>query len=221
MLTVHHLNQSRSQRVLWALEELQLPYRIVSYQREKNMLAPPALKQIHPLGKSPVVEDNGYVLAESGAILEYLQETYDSDHRFRPQAIADKLQYRFWLHYAEGSLMPLMVMKLVFASLGKPPIPLGMRTLGNALGKGVQKAWLDRQIATHARYIEDHLSRQPWFAGAQLSMADIQMSFPVMALLARGGITDAPRIAQWVQRIEQRPAWQKAIERGGPFTLPE
>ena len=185
------------------------------------MLAPPALKQIHPLGKSPVVEDNGHVLAESGAILEYLQETYDSDHRFRPQAIADKLQYRFWLHYAEGSLMPLMVMKLVFASLGKPPIPLGMRTLGNALGKGVQKAWLDRQIATHARYIEDHLSRQPWFAGAQLSMADIQMSFPVMALLARGGIKDLPRIGQWVQRIEQRPAWQKAIERGGPFTLPE
>ena len=108
MLTVHHLNQSRSQRVLWALEELQLPYRIVSYQREKNMLAPPALKQIHPRGKSPVVEDNGYVLAESGAILEYLQETYDSDQRFRPQAMAEKLQYRFWLHYAEGSLMPLM-----------------------------------------------------------------------------------------------------------------
>ena len=100
MLTVHHLNQSRSQRVLWALEELQLPYCIVSYQREKNMLAPPALKQIHPLGKSPVVEDNGNVLAESGAILEYLQETYDSDQRFRPQAMADKLQYRFWLHYA-------------------------------------------------------------------------------------------------------------------------
>ncbi|KDV89630.1 glutathione S-transferase, N-terminal domain protein [Raoultella ornithinolytica 2-156-04_S1_C2] len=150
MLTVHHLNQSRSQRVLWALEELQLPYCIVSYQREKNMLAPPALKQIHPLGKSPVVEDNGNVLAESGAILEYLQETYDSDQRFRPQAMADKLQYRFWLHYAEGSLMPLMLMKLVFASLGKPPIPLGMRTLGNALGKGVQKAWLD-PANRHAR----------------------------------------------------------------------
>lgn len=107
--------------------------------------------------------------------------------------------------------MPLMLMKLVFASLGKPPIPLGMRTLGNATGKGVQKARLDRQIATHARYIEDHLSRQPWFAGAQLSMADIQMSFPVMALLARGGIKDLPRIGQWVQRIEQRPARRKRL----------
>ncbi|HHG8771663.1 TPA: glutathione S-transferase family protein [Raoultella planticola] len=220
MLTVHHLNQSRSQRVLWALEELQLPYQIVSYQREKNMLAPPALKKIHPLGKSPVVEDNGHVLAESGAILEYLQETYDNAQQFRPQAMADKLQYRFWLHYAEGSLMPLLLMKLVFASLGKPPIPLGMRTLGNALGKGVQKAWLNRQIATHARYIEDHLSRRPWFAGAQLSMADIQLSFPVMALLARGGIEDLPHIRQWRERVEQRPAWQRAIQRGGPFTLP-
>ncbi|VTN13259.1 glutathione S-transferase [Raoultella terrigena] len=161
MLTVHHLNQSRSQRVLWALEELQLPYQIVCYPRQKNMLAPPELKNIHPLGKSPVVEDNGYVLAESGAILEYLQETYDSTQQLRPQAMADRLQYRFWLHYAEGSLMPLMLMKLVFSSLGKAPVPFGMRTLGGALGKGMQKAWLDRQIATHAGFIEDHLSRWP------------------------------------------------------------
>ncbi|HCB1500950.1 glutathione S-transferase [Klebsiella oxytoca] len=220
MLTVHHLNQSRSQRVLWALEELQLPYQIVSYQRGKNMLAPAELKDIHPLGKSPVVEDNDYILAESGAILEYLQETYDSVQRFRPQSIEDKLQYRFWLHYAEGSLMPLLLMKLVFVSLGKPPVPFGMRTLGNALGKGVQKAWLDRQVGTHARFIEEHLSRHRWFAGEALSMADIQMSFPAMALLARGGVDHLPHLTQWVQRIEQRPAWQRAIERGGPFTLP-
>lgn len=118
MLTVHHLNQSRSQRVLWALEELQLPYQIVRYQREKSMLAPAALKKVHPLGKSPVLEDNGYVLAESGAILEYLQETWDSGGLLKPQAIEDKLQYRFWLHYAEGSLMPLLLMKLVFRQPG-------------------------------------------------------------------------------------------------------
>lgn len=220
MLTVHHLNQSRSQRVLWALEELQLPYQVVSYQRGKDMLAPAALKSVHPLGKSPVVEDNGHILAESGAILEYLQETYDSARRLKPESVEDKLQYRFWLHYAEGSLMPLLLMKLVFASLGKPPVPFGMRTLGNALGKGVQKAWLNRQLETHARFIEAHLSRQRWFAGAELSMADIQMSFPAMALLARGGVDDLPHLTQWVQRVEQRPAWQKAIERGGPFTLP-
>ena len=205
MLTVHHLNQSRSQRVLWALEELQLPYQIVRYQREKSMLAPAALKKVHPLGKSPVLEDNGYVLAESGAILEYLQ---------------DKLQYRFWLHYAEGSLMPLLLMKLVFASLGKPPVPFGVRSLGALLGKGIQKAWLDPQLATHARFIDDHLATRPWFAGERLSMADIQMSFPVMALLARGGVHDLVHIEAWRQRVEQRPAWQRAIERGGPFSLP-
>lgn len=220
MLTVHHLNQSRSQRVLWALEELQLPYQLVCYPRQKNMLAPPELKNIHPLGKSPVVEDNGYVLAESGAILEYLQETYDSTQQLRPQAMADRLQYRFWLHYAEGSLMPLMLMKLVFSPLGKAPVPFGMRTLGGALGKGMQKAWLDRQIATHASFIEDHLSRWPWFAGENLSMADIQMSFPLLALQSRGGIDGLAHIARWTQRVEQRPAWQRAIERGGPFTLP-
>lgn len=160
------------------------------------------------------------VLAESGAILEYLQETYDSAQQLRPLGREEKLQYRFWLHYAEGSLMPLLLMKLIFASLGKPPVPLGMRTLGGALGKGVQKAWLDKQLATHAAYIEQHLARQPWFAGDALSMADIQMSFPVMALLARGGVGDLPHTRRWQQQVESRPGWINAIERGGPFTLP-
>ena len=220
MLTVHHLNQSRSQRVIWALEELSLSYEIVHYQREKNMLAPASLKKVHPLGKSPVVEDNGLILAESGAILEYLQETYDTESRFKPLDPAHKVQYRFWLHYAEGSLMPLLLMKLVFASLGRPPVPFGVRSLGSLLGKGIQKAWLDPQLATHARFIDNHLATRPWFAGERLSMADIQMSFPVMALLARGGVHDLVHIEAWRQRVEQRPAWQRAIERGGPFTLP-
>ena len=136
MLTVHHLNQSRSHRVIWALEELSLPYEIVRYQREKSMLAPESLKKVHPLGKSPVIEDNGLILAESGAILEYLQETYDPESRLKPLDPAHKVQYRFWLHYAEGSLMPLLLMKLVFSSLGKPPVPFGIRTLGKALGQG-------------------------------------------------------------------------------------
>lgn len=140
MLTVHHLNQSRSQRILWALEELALPYRIVRYQREKTMLAPPALKKVHPLGKSPVIEDHGMVIAESGAILEYLQDTYDSIGRFKPADAQGKQHYRFWLHYAEGSLMPLLLMRLLFTSLGKPPVPLGLRTLGGVIGKGAQKS---------------------------------------------------------------------------------
>lgn len=121
MLTVHHLNQSRSHRVIWALEELALPYEIVHYQREKNMLAPEALKKVHPLGKSPIIEDNGLILAESGAILEYLQETYDAESRLKPLDPAHKVQYRFWLHYAEGSLMPLLLMKLVFNSPASRP----------------------------------------------------------------------------------------------------
>ena len=220
MLTVHHLNQSRSQRVIWALEELSLPYEIVRYQREKSMLAPKALKKVHPLGKSPVVEDNGLVLAESGAILEYLQETYDPDGLLKPQEPTQKVQYRFWLHYAEGSLMPPLLMKLVFSSLGKPPVPFGLRTLGKALGKGVEKGWLKQQLETHARYIESHLASHSWFAGEHLSMADIQMSFPVFALLARGGIDNLPHTQAWKKKVEMRPAWQRAIQKGGPFTLP-
>lgn len=220
MLTVHHLNQSRSQRVIWALEELSLSYEIVHYQREKNMLAPASLKKVHPLGKSPVVEDNGLILAESGAILEYLQETYDTESRFKPLDPAHKVQYRFWLHYAEGSLMPLLLMKLIFASLGKPPIPFGLRALGSVLGQGVQKAWLNRQLETHARYIESHLAENSWFAGDALSMADIQMSFPIFALLARGGIENLPHIQAWKEKIEMRPGWQRTLEQGGPFSIP-
>jgi glutathione S-transferase len=220
MLIVHHLNQSRSQRVLWALEELNMPYQIVRYQREPDMQAPAALKKVHPLGKSPVLEDNGHIIAESGAILEYLQERYDKSHQFRPQEEIEKLQYRFWLHYAEGSLMPLLLMKLIFSQLGKPPVPFGLRSIGNVLGKGVQKAYLDKQIATHASFIESQLAGRPWFAGEHLSMADIQMSFPLFALLSRGGINALPNIAAWKKRIEMRPAWQRAIQQGGPFEIP-
>lgn len=220
MLTVHHLNQSRSQRVLWALEELNLPYQIIRYQRGADMLAPDSLKKIHPLGKSPIVENDGHVIAESGAILEYLQEIGDPESRFKPQDIEGKLQYRFWLHYAEGSLMSLMMIKLVLQMLGKSPVPLGLRTVGKVLGTGVQKAWLNNQIATHAGFIESYLAKTPWFAGENPSMADIQMSFPLFALLSRGGIPSLPNIAAWKARVEARPAWQQAIEKGGPFSLP-
>ena len=220
MITVHHLNQSRSQRVLWALEELSLPYQIVRYQRDKTMMAPATLRKIHPLGKSPVLEDNGLILAESGAILEYLQETYDPGSQMKPQDRELKQQYRFWLHYAEGSLMPLLLMKLVFASLGKPPVPFGLRTLGKVLGQGVEKAYLNRQLETHARFLESSLEKHRWFAGDHLSMADVQMSFPVFALLERGGIDNLPRLQNWKKNVEMRPAWQRAIQQGGPFEIP-
>lgn len=220
MLTVHHLNNSRSQRILCALEELNLPYQIARYQRQPTMMAPPELKRIHPLGKSPVLEDNGLVLAESGAILEYLQETYDTAGQLKPADPQGKIDYRFWLHYAEGSLMPLLMMKLVFGSLGKPPVPFGFRTVGKLLGQGVQKSYLNKQIATHAQFIEQSLNGREWFAGDRFSMADIQMIFPVIALLARGGIDNLPNLARWKQRVEQRPSWQRAMTKGGPFSLP-
>ncbi|WP_313610377.1 glutathione S-transferase family protein [Atlantibacter hermannii] len=220
MLTVHHLNNSRSQRILCALEELNLPYQIARYQRQPTMLAPPELKKIHPLGKSPVLEDNGLVLAESGAILEYLQETYDTAGQLKPADPQGKIDYRFWLHYAEGSLMPILMMKLVFGSLGKPPVPFGFRTVGKLLGQGVQKSYLNKQIATHAQFIEQSLNGREWFAGDRFSMADIQMIFPVIALLARGGIDNLPNLARWKQRVEQRPSWQRAMTKGGPFSLP-
>lgn len=220
MLTVHHLNQSRSQRVLWALEELGVPYQIVRYQREKTMLAPESLKKVHPLGKSPVVEDNGLIIAESGAILEYLQETYDAEQRFKPQEAQQKRDYRFWLHYAEGSLMPLLLLKLVITRLGKPPVPFGVRSVGKILARGVEHAFLNRQLETHARFIETQLVQRNWLVGNQLSMADIQMSFPIFALLARGGVDDLPNLRAWKKRVEMRPAWQRAIVQGGPFDFP-
>lgn len=220
MITVHHLNNSRSQRVLWMLEELELPYQIVRYQREPTLLAPESLKKVHALGKSPVVEDSGNVIAESAAIIEYLQETYDTGSRLKPVTAQDKLEYRFWLHYAEGSLMPLLLMKLVFGSLGKSPVPWLLRPVGNLLGQGVQKAYLNKQILTHARFIEDHLGKTPWFAGQAFSAADIQMIFPAIALLARGGIKDLPNLEAWMKKAQMRPAWQKAIQQGGPFELP-
>ncbi len=220
MITVHHLNNSRSQRVLWMLEELELPYQIVRYQREPTMLAPEALKKVHPLGKSPVLEDNGNVIAESGAILEYLQETYDSENRLKPADAQDRLQYRFWLHYAEGSLMPLLVMKLVFSRLGKAPVPWLLRPVGGMLGQGMQKAWLNKQIATHARFIEDHLGKSPWFAGQSFSVADVQMIFPLIALLARGGDNDLPNLRAWMKKAQMRPAWQRAVQQGGPLEVP-
>ncbi len=220
MIIVHHLNNSRSQRVLWMLEELELPYQIVHYQREPSMFAPASLKKVHPLGKSPVLEDNGSVIAESGAILEYLQETYDTESRLKPLAAQDRLEYRFWLHYAEGSLMPLLLMKLVFAGLGKAPVPWLLRPIGNLLGQGVQTAYLNKQILTHARFIEEHLGKTPWFAGQAFSAADIQMIFPVIALLTRGGISDLPNLQTWLKNAQSRPAWQRAIQQGGPFGIP-
>lgn len=215
MITVHHLNQSRSHRILWLLEELELPYEVMYYQREPNMLAPEALKRIHPLGKSPIITDGGLTLAESGAIIDYVEDRYDNAHLLSPVDSHDDswVSYRYWLHYAEGSLMPLLVMKLIFGMLGKPPVPWLARPIGAALGKGVSQKYLDPQLLIHCRYLESHLNQYPWFAGARFSAADIQMGFPLEGLAARVGIDGYPALQAYIDKLRQRPAYQRAKKR--------
>ena len=220
MITVHHLEQSRSHRVLWLLEELEVPYQIKRYQREPTMLAPEALKKVHPLGKSPVITDENRVVAESGAILEYLEQKYDHEFRLKLSDEESLLQSRYWLHYAEGSLMPLLVMKLIFGQMGKAPVPWLLRPVGAAFGKGVQKAWLNKQLQPHMKMIEQHLAANPWFAGQRFSIADIQMSFPLLALAQRVGMEQMPASQKWLQTVQQRAAWQRAIDQGGELSLP-
>ncbi len=212
MLTVHHLNLSRSHRILWLLEELSLPYEVVYYQREKNMLAPDSLKRVHPLGKSPIITDDALTLAESGAIIDYLLHRYDDAHRLSPQPASQEawLRYRYWLHYAEGSLMPLVVFKLVFSMLSQPPVPWPARFIGAAVNKGVSKQFLDPQVTLHSQYIDDHVSRYPWFAGDDFSAADIQMSFPLEGLASRVGIEAYPALKAYLAKLQQRPAYQRA-----------
>ncbi|NWA59473.1 glutathione S-transferase [Pantoea sp. B9002] len=219
MITVHHLENSRSHRVLWLLEELAVPYQIKRYQRENSLLAPDSLKKVHPLGKSPVITDGNRVIAESGAILEYLQLKYDSEHQLALSHEDEQIQARYWLHYAEGSLMPLLVMKLVFAQLGKKPVPWLLRPAGIALSKGIQKAWLSKQLALHGRVIEEHLTQHAFFAGSRFSIADVQMSFPLLALQLRGSLRDTPATVRWLETMQQRAAWQRAIQQGGAIQL--
>lgn len=221
MIVVHHLNNSRSQRILWLLEELELPYEIKRYQRQTSMLAPPELKKVHPLGKAPVITDGDRVVAESGAILEYLVGRYDRNRLLTPLDEEEALECRYWLHYAEGSLMPLVVMRLIFSRMGKPPVPWLLRPIGAAFGNGVRKGFLDKQLTTHRQFIEQHLTRLPWFAGQHLTLADIQMTFPIQGLAARGGLDGMPATQALLDKISRRPAWQRAIQQGGELNLPD
>jgi glutathione S-transferase len=218
MITVHHLNNSRSQRILWALEELELPYEIVKYERDpKTMLAPDSLRAIHPLGKSPVITDDGATLAESGAILEYLVETYGKG-KLAPAAGTPAFRdYRYFLHYAEGSLMPFLVMKLVFTKV-KAEAPFLVRPIAKVIASTVSKQYLDPNLDAHVKFLSDHLTKHAWFAGDEISAADIQMSYAVEGALARGE-RPAPKLADWLAKITARPAYKKALERGGEYKI--
>jgi glutathione S-transferase len=221
MITVHHLNNSRSQRVLWLLEELDVPYEIKRYQRDaKTMLAPPALRAVHPLGKSPVITDGDLTLAESGAILEYLIERYGQG-RFIPAAgTPERLRYTYWMHYAEGSAMPPLLLKLIFIQMPKGPMPGLVRPIVRRIAGQVQKSFVDPQLKLHFDYLEGELTKTPWFAGLEFTAADIQMSFPLEGAAARGGLGQShPHIGSFLDRIHSRPAYKKALERGGPFEL--
>ncbi|WP_437616323.1 glutathione S-transferase family protein [Erwinia sp. V71] len=219
MITVHHLDNSRSQRILWLLEELEVPYQIKRYQREGTLLAPEALKKVHPLGKSPVITDENRVVAESGAILEYLSTKYDHEYRLQLTDADEIIASRYWLHYAEGSLMPLLVMSLIFGRMGKPPVPWLLRPFGAMLGKGVQKGFLNKQIARHQQFIEQHLASHPWFAGQHFSIADVQMSFPLLAMAKRGALQQLPHSQAWLEKVQARPAWRRGVQQGGELQL--
>ena len=222
MLTVHHLNNSRSQRILWLLEELALPYEIVRYQRDaKTMLAPPELRRVHPLGKSPVVTtDDGLTLAESGAIIETVVERYGQGRLAPAAGSPEALRYRYWLHYAEGSAMPPLLLKLVFDKIENTPMPFFVKPIAKAISGKAKSGFITPQITTHLDFMEAELGKSLWFAGDTFTGADIQMSFPVEAAQSRGGLNASrPKLMAYLERIHARPAYQRALERGGPFSL--
>lgn len=227
MITVHHLETSRSQRVLWLLEELGVPYTLKLYKRDpRTKLAPPELKAVHPLGKSPVITDGKETIAESGAILEYLVEKYGAQASgdlagLQPQpGTAPYRQSRFWMHYAEGSLMNWLVMKLVFMTIPTQPMPFFVRPVARQLCATVQAKLIDPNLATALAFMEAHLGKHTWFAGPQISIADFQMSFAVEAALARGAdATQFPKLTGFKERMVARPAYQRALSKGGPVVM--
>jgi glutathione S-transferase len=221
VITVHHLNNSRSQRVLWLLEELAVPYEIVKYERDpKTMLAPKELEAIHPLGKSPVVVDGGNTLAESAAILEYLIETHGKGRLAPAHGTPAYTDYRYFMHYSEGSLMPYLLLRLIFRKVKSAPMPFFVKPIAKKIANTVSGQFVDPNLTRHLKFLNDHLAKHTWFAGDELSAADIQMSFPVESAVARAGdLADVSKLADFVKRIKDRPAFQKAIERGGPYEL--
>lgn len=221
MLTVHHLEASRSHRILWLLEELGCPYTLQIHRRDpKTLLAPPSLQALHPLGKAPlVVDEDGTVLAESGAILETLAERH-GPHLLPPRGTAAARRCRYWLHFAEGSAMPLQVMGLVFRRVASAPMPFFARPIARAIAGKVQQGYLAPQMAAQRSLMEAELAEGPWFAGADFSLADLQMDYVVEALAAQpGGLDGHPRLARWLAAVQARPAYQRAVARGGPVLL--
>ena len=221
MIIVHHLNNSRSQRILWLLEELGLPYEIKRYQRDATtMLAPPELLKVHPMGKSPVITDGDISVAESGAIVEYLLDTYGASANLRPaRGTADYRSYTYWLHFAEGSAMPPLLMKLIFMRIKSTPMPFFAKPIAKSIANKVLSGFVDPNLARQMAFMEADLAQGPWFVGEQFSAADIQMSFPIEAANQRAGLSPerTPRLLDWLKRAHARPAYQRALDKGGKY----
>jgi len=219
MIIVHHLENSRSQRILWMLEEMGLDYEIKHYMRDpETMLAPPELKAVHPLGKSPVITDDGKVIAETGAIIEYLTE---KTGKLAPDVGTDKyLRYRYWLHFGEGSAMSPLLLKLVFDILPTKPMPFFVRPIAKGISKGALNNFVTPQIDAHLDYMEAELGKSTWFVGEEMTGADIMMSFPLEAIAGRGGLGKKRKnLKAFLKRIHALPAYQRALEKGGEYTI--
>lgn len=216
MITVHHLDNSRSQRILWLLEELGLPYEIKAYKRGKDMLAPPELKAVHPLGKAPVISDGALVVAETGAIMDYILTTYGHG-QFMPMIGTEaRFQYTYWMHHAEGTAMTPLLLKLVTGAI-KSQSPWLIKPVANRIADSIDAALVTPNLNTNIDFWENTLTGSPWFAGAEFSAADIIMSFPLEAAASRARARTRPYISAWLEKIHARPAYQKALARGGPY----
>ena len=215
-ITVHHLNYSRSLRVVWLLEELGLDYRVQSWERDRDFRAPAAAAEVHPLGRFPMVEVDGRVLAESGAVLEYFA---DREGKLRPRDHDANLECTFFLHYGEGSVMPPLLVRLIFTRLRAAPMPFFIKPIARGIADKVDASYTDPALDLHLGFIEQTLAKRPYFAGEEFSIADIQMFYPVEASLARAK-GDYPQMAAWRDRVTGRPAYQKAEARGGTALPP-
>ncbi len=220
MITVHHLNNSRSQRILWLIEELGLEYDIKRYERDSDtMLAPDSLRKVHPLGKSPVITDGDLTLAESGAIVEYLVDRYGSGRLAPEPNTPERLRYSYWLHYAEGSAMPPLLLNLVFSEVVNKS-PFFIRPVAQAIAAQARNSFIQPQIDLHLDYMEAALEKNAWFVADEITAADIQMSFPLEEAATRAGLDRSrPKLTAFLDRIHARPAYQQALQRGGQYDL--
>jgi len=221
MLTIHHLGNSRSQRILWLLEELGVDYEIKRYERDKSTsLAPPALLAIHPLGKSPVITDGELTVAESGAIVEYLVSKYDDGRLLPPDGSSERRAYTYWLHYAEGTFAPLMIISLIMGRIETAPMPFFAKPIAKGIVAKVRGGYLGQNIKRNLDFMESMLNKSLWFCGDELTAADIQMSFALEAESVRTSLQDDyGKLAEYLERIKARPAYQRALEKGGPYEL--